>query len=43
MEGGQPRRMIGRRAELAFGVLTIAIARLIGAHAGLNSADVMPE
>jgi hypothetical protein len=34
--------MLRRRAEIAFGLLSIAIVRLIRAHPGLNWAGSMP-
>ena len=41
--GGKARRKRRRRAEIAFGVLSIAILRRDGAHSGLNWAGSWPE
>ena len=42
-EGGRPRRGVPRRAEVAFGLLSIAVMRRKGAHSGLNWAGQGPE
>jgi hypothetical protein len=39
--GGRPRRKVERRAEIAFGLLSIAVARLGVARCGLTWAAVM--
>ena len=41
--GGLARRKRRRRAEIAFGVLSIAVMRRKGAHSGLNWAGSGPE
>ncbi|MFL5021404.1 MAG: hypothetical protein ACJ8DW_04020 [Microvirga sp.] len=41
--GGEASRKRSRRAEIAFGLLSIAILRRDGAHSGLNWAGSGPE